>query len=421
MGAFADGMRMGQNAYQQAINNQRQSRADERSELEFADKQTERQYQKTERANVDTALDNYQNLQKNGQYAGGNTTGLSDASAKMVFNQGGQKGLDETTSYANLENRRMGLDSVFKTSLPAQPGGASVPTVQSQPASQRDLLGARRDLAFAKKDTAGLDSIARETSELDWNDGVRKHTKNYTGSEDQVGATSMSMNEGSGRITMGDRDKDGFLQVSIVKGNKRAEFLKLSHQDQAQLYAASMMMESSPDRAMKIISGINKELATAIAAENGMTTKLADSENDRASKRGTLGVARTNASTNSQYKDGMLKLAGEGKSGRGQNSPAEVQTMQWLITNNVAKDATGAWEMVRSAREKTRNSFIMDFTSKNAMPGQDGGKMARDAGAIYDQVQKTTGAGRETQGSNTERVPTMPTDSTTLDFLGLQP
>lgn len=75
-----------------------------------------------------------------------------------------------------------------------------------------------------------------------------------------------------------------------------------------------------------------------------------------------------------------------------QNSPAEVQTMQWLMSNNVAKDAPAAWEMVRSAREKTRNSFIMDYTAKNAMPGQDGTKMAADAGAIYDQVQKATGS-----------------------------
>lgn len=113
---------------------------------------------------------------------------------------------------------------------------------------------------------------------------------------------------------------------------------------------------------------------------------------------------------------------GDVQAGRNQNTPAEVQTMQWLITNKVAKDASGAWEMVRSAREKTRNSFIMDYTSKNAMPGQDGTKMAADAGAIYDQVQKATSnksPGLDSVTSNTEGNPTMGADPQIKSLLGL--
>ena len=59
---------------------------------------------------------------------------------------------------------------------------------------------------------------------------------------------------------------------------------------------------------------------------------------------------------------------GDDKALRAQHTPAEVQTMEWLMKNGVAKDANSAWEQVRSAREKTRNAFVMDYVSKNALP-----------------------------------------------------
>lgn len=69
------------------------------------------------------------------------------------------------------------------------------------------------------------------------------------------------------------------------------------------------------------------------------------------------------------------------------NTPAEIQTMEYLVSKGVAKNTAQAWEMVRSAREKTRSSFIMEFVGKNAMPGQDPSALTEQAGAIYDQLQ----------------------------------
>lgn len=71
-----------------------------------------------------------------------------------------------------------------------------------------------------------------------------------------------------------------------------------------------------------------------------------------------------------------------------QNSPAEIQTMNWLIENKVAKDQKQAWDMVRSSREKTRSSFVLDYVSKNAMPGMDPKKVADQAGIIYDELRR---------------------------------
>ncbi len=93
---------------------------------------------------------------------------------------------------------------------------------------------------------------------------------------------------------------------------------------------------------------------------------------------------------------------------RAQHTPAEVQTMNWLIANKVAKDPAAAWDQVRSAREKTRTQFIVDFVSKNALPGQDGNKVAVEAGKIYDQVKQSVAPpNQQNPTSNTQATPTM--------------
>jgi hypothetical protein len=87
---------------------------------------------------------------------------------------------------------------------------------------------------------------------------------------------------------MGKPDKDGFVQLSVVKPDGDAAFARLTKQDQAKLYAAAGLMELNPQRAFDMMAQVNKELATAIAAENGMNVSLTTSGNDVASKKGTL-------------------------------------------------------------------------------------------------------------------------------------
>lgn len=82
---------------------------------------------------------------------------------------------------------------------------------------------------------------------------------------------------------------------------------------------------------------------------------------------------------------------GDPRAARAQHTPAEIQTMEWLISKGVAKDPNQAWELTRSSREKTRNAFIMDYVSKNALPGADTNKMADDAGKIYDTLRTNQG------------------------------
>lgn len=68
-------------------------------------------------------------------YMGGtvesNTSGFSNPSAKMLYGQGGQQAVDDAASYANVENRRMGLPASYSTSSiapPASPQGTVDPS-----------------------------------------------------------------------------------------------------------------------------------------------------------------------------------------------------------------------------------------------------------------------------------------------------
>lgn len=290
-----------------------------RETADYNDRQKELEYQRTQRQGVDDAFANVQGLQTNGVYAGGNTSGMSDGSAEMLFKKGGQPLVDETASYANVENRRFGLAPAQTTSTP------NAPTVQSRKATGLDMNRAMLGVATAKKDIGAMQSLQTQGVELEWDDNFGKKLKEYTGSEEQIGATAQFVNDSSKRITLGDAGKDGVVRMAVVKPDGKADFLKLTKQDQAQLYAAGSMMEANPTKALTIMAGINKNLAAAVAADNGIEFKLAEvadksagrvetslhNRETAAHQRGMLGVAQSNAQTNREYKDGMLKLNGE--------------------------------------------------------------------------------------------------------------
>lgn len=116
-----------------------------------------------------------------------------------------------------------------------------------------------------------------------------------------------------------------------------------------------------------------------------------------------------------------LYAAPESKSMRGQHAPAEVQTMEWLMEKGVAKNETQAWEMVRSAREKTRSAFVMDYVAKNAMPGRER-DTASMAEKVYDSLQGGGGAPSAPQpGTGNPSRPAVPgrTDPRIKSLIGI--
>lgn len=176
--------------------------------------------------------------------------------------------------------------------------GLRAPTMPDRPltfnqaptgAAAEDILGR---IALTRGDTAGFRGSQAAARGFREDDLFKSRLKEYTGSPEQIDSTMMYVNQNSKSVTMGEPDKDGFAQLSVVRPDGKAIFARLPMQDQAKLYAAAGLMEMNPQRAFDMMAGVNKDLALAIAAENNLNVDLTKAGNDVASKRGTLANQR---------------------------------------------------------------------------------------------------------------------------------
>ena len=337
--SFQTGFLAGQRGYQQVLDNDRQRVLDERAAKEFARKEQEWSRADADRARVDEAFEAYNDLQGSGQAVTGNTSGFSDPSARMLYGQGGQQAVDDAASYANVESRRFGLPATHTTSSAPDAGGPPAPTVQMRKATELDRISALEKLAVARRDVGSMERLGGQRKVAEEDQLFASALKEYTGAEDQIGGTAAYLNTNSKRITMGAPDKDGFVQLSVVRPDGRAEFMNLTRQDQAKLYAAGRLMEVNPARAMELMGSVNKELAAAVAQENGLTGTLATNANSVADKRAGLDVqrfnaqtSRMNAETTAAYRR-MLGDAAQQRAGAGGGKGADAL---WNLAERVA-------------------------------------------------------------------------------------
>jgi len=172
-------------------------------------------------------------------------------------------------------------------------------------ADAEEILGR---LALVKGDTAGFRNSQVAARGFREEDIFKTRLQEYKGTPEQITSTQVYLNQNSRSVTMGAPDKDGFVQLSVVKPDGDAAFTRLTKQDQAKLYAAAGLMEVNPQRAFDMMAQVNKELAVAIAAENGMNVDLTKAGNDVAAKKGTLanqrtelGIKRDSAAATAQY------------------------------------------------------------------------------------------------------------------------
>ena len=167
-------------------------------------------------------------------------------------------------------------------------GGGAIP---KRAASRRDMLDARKNIAVAAQDYGSLGKLEEESRGVEWDDTFAKHIKGYSGSPEQIADAAKHINTNSKAITLHDPDKQGFRQMSVVAPDGTATLLKLGKHDQAQLWAASQMMDLDPQRALAIMHGIDKNLAAAVAAENGIVDKVGQHQNTMAYNKGQLAIA----------------------------------------------------------------------------------------------------------------------------------
>lgn len=91
---------------------------------------------------------------------------------------------------------------------------------------------------------------------------------------------------------------------------------------------------------------------------------------------------------------------------RAGRQPAEVQTMDWMVKNGVAKDANDAWGKLRTAREKGKAGFIADMMKGSIMPGMSEDDLRKQETAFGSMFDRLNSGGRPA-ASNSNPVNTL--------------
>lgn len=186
MGAFQSGFQMGQNVYQQAAENDirrqemairqaAEARAAEEGGLRIEGLRRTRDIQR----DTDAAINDRADQARLG-VLNSNQSGFTDASAQMLYGQGGQKAVDDAASYANAENARLALPQTNRTSLTDAPVEGATPATQGtvgyRKASARDRLASDIQLARASRDINAIRAAETKASDFDWYDTHNKMT-----------------------------------------------------------------------------------------------------------------------------------------------------------------------------------------------------------------------------------------------------
>ena len=314
-GAFQSGFQMGQSAYQQALDNQdreqRRARESEQWALQKAaleDAAADRARQREVQSRVDALTQQLTSPNAaNYQFVTTPSTGLRVPTqpADTTSFAGSEPAMSvqpETQGYGLGVGLGQGFNAAGAAAAPA--GGYTNKAAPTRGAAE-DILG---QIAAIRGDTAGFRQAQQNKRGFEEDDLFAAKLKEYKGTPEQIDRTIPYVNGTSSSVTIGDRDKRGFVEMSVVKPDGRALFLKLSMADQATLYAAGHLMEMNPTKGLEIIKSVNKDLAAAIAADAGLNIQLTNSANDTAYKRGVLdnqdrelGIKASEAAARSRY------------------------------------------------------------------------------------------------------------------------
>lgn len=142
---------------------------------------------------------------------------------------------------------------------------------------------ARRAKAF--QNPAAYDAAMGQIRTIKEDEVLAGRRSEFHGGDDQIGDAASHLNLNSQRLSLGGADKDGRRMLSVVKPDGKAEFLKLSRQDQQTLYAASGLLDTNPERAIQMMASVNKDMAAAVAADNGLTNMVTKTNNDTIDQR----------------------------------------------------------------------------------------------------------------------------------------
>lgn len=187
------------------------------------------------------------------------------------------------------------------------------PTFNAAP-TRADAEEVLARIAAVKGDTTGFRAARDAATRFREDDLFKTKIKEYTGAPEQIGSFVGFVNNNSKSVTLGLPDRRGFADMSIVTPTGDAVFAKLSRADQAKLYAAVGLMDMNPTKALEMIAGVNKDLAAAVAVDNGLTINVGGKQNEVAGKRAAAIASERTADaavTNANSAAGLRRLQGD--------------------------------------------------------------------------------------------------------------
>lgn len=287
------------------------------------------------------------------------------------------------------------------------------------PEYRQRVSGQLAQLAAATGDIERLRSLETERRTAAEDALIAQSTKDFKGTDEQIGATTMFVNNTSKRITMSDPDKNGLVGLSVVKPDGRASFETLSRAEQAKVYAAVRLLEVNPTRAMKMIEDVNKDLAQAIRDENLVTSQVVGATNTVAktsadinninadNKRADDEVRRKNAEAAAARAEAQKKantavalykqnnpnatqadldavragILSAAPSAIGKDAPATVQLAKWALDAKVpgVNSMADALVWANQSRTQSREEFARDIYGKALTATQGSVKDAESA------------------------------------------
>jgi hypothetical protein len=295
--------------------------------------------------------------------------------------------------------------------VPAVRGGSNAANEQAltvrgavdplSPEYRQRVSGQMAAIAAATGDIERLRSLESERRTTAEDTLIAQRTKEYKATEDQIGATTVFVNQTSRRITMSAPDKNGLVGLSVVTPDGNARFETLSRGEQAKLYAAVGLLDVNPTRALKMMEEVNKDLAQAVRDENLTTSQVATNTNTVAQTGANIDNIKAD---NKRADDAARRLAGADAQARKDaeakanaavalykqnnpnatpadveavrrgvisavptidaNSPAQVKLAQALINAKVAPDMATGLRMAMQGVQKSRNDFYQDIYGK---------------------------------------------------------
>lgn len=198
-------------------------------------------------------------IQQEEDSAAADVTSLASVGAVNYGGETGARGVQTAEGDSLREVRRTGLPA-----SEARTGAAAV-TARKADALDNNLALTR--LAAARRDSTALQQLTKDRPEAEYGRGMTEKTAAYSGDEAQIAEAIKHINTNHKILTFGDPDKHGMRPMSATMPDGRALFLQLSKAEQARLWAAAQNMGTHPQQALRDIAAINKNLATALAAD----------------------------------------------------------------------------------------------------------------------------------------------------------